>query len=94
MNRVTEIFAKIGLVLFMTLVFMISGAMVVYWIVGTIYIAVYSGEHIDPMQASDACARGMAVGYLSIFSGGLLGAILGCVGALKHIASSGAARGD
>ena len=38
MNRVTEIFAKVGLVLFMTLVFMISGAMVVYWIVGTIYI--------------------------------------------------------
>jgi hypothetical protein len=94
MNRLAEIFAKIGLVLFMTLVFMISGAMVVYWIVGTIYIAVCSGEHIDPMRANEVCARGMVVGYLSIFGGALLGAILGCVGSLKQIASSDAERGD
>jgi len=94
MKRVADIFAKIGLVLFMTLVFMISGAMVVYWIVGTIYIAVYSGEHIDPMRANEACARGMVVGYLSIFGGALLGAILGCVGSLKQIASWDAEKAD
>ena len=94
MKRVADIFAKIGLVLFMTLVFMISGAMVVYWIVGTIYIMVYSGEHIDPMRANEACARGMVVGYLSIFGGALLGAILGCVGSLKQIASWCAERDD
>jgi hypothetical protein len=59
-----------------------------------ICLAVYSGEQIDPMQASEACALGMAVGYLSILGGGLLGAILGCVGSLKQIASWDAERGD
>jgi hypothetical protein len=76
MNQVIGICAKIGLFLVVTFGCMIFGAVIVYWIAGAIYLAVYSGEHIDPMQASEACARGMAVGYLSIFAGGLLGAIL------------------
>ncbi|HEY6402345.1 MAG TPA: hypothetical protein VI479_13105, partial [Blastocatellia bacterium] len=87
MKRLTDIFAKIGLFLVVTFGCMITGAVIVYWIAGAIYLAVYSGETVDPMHASEACARGMAVGYLSILAGGLLGAILGCVESLKQIAS-------
>jgi hypothetical protein len=92
MNQVREIFAKIGLFLVVTVGCMIFGAVIVYLISGAIYLAVYSGETVDPMHASEACARGMAIGYLSIFAGGLLGAILGCVGSLKQIASWDAER--
>src|SRR5262244_3770504 len=66
MKRVKDIFAKICLFLFGTFGCMIFGAVIVYWIAGGIYLMVYSGEQVDPMQASEACARGMAVGYLSI----------------------------
>lgn len=94
MNRVTGIFAKIVLFLCGTIGGMISGAVIVYLVSGAIYMAVYSGAPIDPMQASEACARGMAVGYLSILAGGLLGTIFGCVGSLKSIASWDAERGN
>jgi hypothetical protein len=94
MKRVTDIFAKIGLFLFGTFGCMITGAVIVYWIAGAIYLMVYSGEQIDPMQASESCARGMFVGYLSILVGALLGTIIGCVGTLKYIAAWDAERGD
>jgi len=87
MNRITGIFVKIGLVLFGTFGGMISGAVIVYFLSGVIYQMVYSGVPIDPMQASEACARGMAVGYLSILAGALLGTVLGCVGTLNYIAN-------
>ena len=90
MKRVKDIFAKICLFLFGTFGCMLFGAVIVYWIAGAIYLMVYSGEQVDPMQASEACARGMAVGYLSILGGALIGAILGCFGTLKYIASWGA----
>jgi hypothetical protein len=85
-NRITGIFLKIGLVLLGTFGGMISGAMFVYFLSSVIYQMVYSGAPINPMQASEACARGMAVGYLSILVGTLLGTVLGCVGALNYIA--------
>jgi hypothetical protein len=94
MKQVIDIFGKIGLFLVVTFGWMIFGAVIVYWIAGAIYLMVYSGETVDPMQASEACDRGMAAGYLSIFAGGLLGAILGCVGSLKQIASWDAERRD
>jgi hypothetical protein len=87
MNRITGIFVKIGLVLFGTLGGMISGAVIVYSLSGEIYRMVYSGVPIDPMQASEACARGMAVGYLSILVGALLGTVLGGAGTLNYIAN-------
>jgi hypothetical protein len=85
MNRITGAFVKIVLVLFGTFGGMISGAVIVYFISGVIYQMVYSGVPIHPMEASEACARGMAVGYLSILGGAMLGTFLGCVGTLKYI---------
>jgi hypothetical protein len=87
MNRITGIFVKIGLVLFGTTGGMISGAVIVYFLSGVIYQMVYSGVPIDPMQASEDCARGMAVGYLSILVGALLGTVLGGAGTLNYIAN-------
>jgi len=67
---------------------------IVYFLSAVIYQMVYSGTTIDPMQANKACARGMAVGYLSILIGALLGTILGSVGTLNYIGSCDAERGD
>ena len=83
MNRITGAFVKIGLVLIGTFAGMISGTVMVYFLTGVIYQIVYSGAPLNPTQASEACARGMAVGYLSILVGPLLGTVLGCVGTLK-----------
>jgi hypothetical protein len=66
---------------------MISGAVIVYFLSSVIYQMVYSGVPIHPMEASEACARGMAVGYLSILAGALLGTFVGCVGTLNYIAN-------
>jgi hypothetical protein len=87
MNRITGIFVKISLVLLGIFGGMISGAVIVYFLAAAIYQMVYSGVPIDPMQASEACARGMAVGYLSILVGALLGTVLGGVGTLNYIAN-------
>src|SRR5215467_8644751 len=54
MKRVKDIFAKICLFLFGTFGCMIFGAVIVYWIAGAIYLMDYSGEQVDPMQASEA----------------------------------------
>lgn len=56
------------------------GAIVSYFFFGIIYLAVFGN---GPVMNSDECARGSALGWLSIFGGGLLGAILGCYGALN-----------
>jgi hypothetical protein len=87
MDRITGIFVKIGLVLLGTFGGMISGAVIVYFLAGVTYLMVYSGTPIDPMQASEDCARGMAVGYLSILIGALIGTVLGCFGTLNYIAN-------
>ena len=94
MNRITGVFAKIGLVLLGTFGGMFSGAVIVYFLAGVIYQMVYSGVPIDPMHASEACARGMAVGYLSILGGTLLGTVLGGAGTLNYIANRKVANSD
>ena len=94
MNRMIGIFEKIGLFLLGTFGGMISGAVIVYFLSAAIYLMIYSGDPIDPMKASEACARGTAVGYLSILVGALLGTVLGCVGTLNYIDSCNAERGD
>jgi len=89
MNLIVGILVKIGLVLLGTFGGMISGAMIVYFLSGAIYQAIYSGTPIDPMQASEDCARGMAVGYLSILAGALLGTVFGFIGTMKYLALCG-----
>ena len=73
---------------------MFSGAVIVYFLSAVIYQMVSSGDPIDPMQASEACFRGVAVGYLYILGGVLLGTILGYVGTLNYIESCDADSGD
>ncbi len=87
MNRIIGIFVKIGLVLLGTFGGMFSGAVIVYFLSAVIYQMVYSGTTVDPVQASEACARGMVVGYLSILAGAMLGTILGSVGTLYYISN-------
>jgi len=61
---------------------MISGAVVVYVGVAAVYIAFFSsGPHGN---SSEDCARGMAVGLLSILSGAYLGTVGGSVFAVKN----------
>jgi hypothetical protein len=82
MSQIINIIAKIITVLLIIFGGMVTGAVIIYFISGTIYIAVYG-----PGPARDAyeCARGLAVGYLSIFGGGLLGIVLGCVSAKNYL---------
>jgi hypothetical protein len=59
---------------------MISGAVVIYYSAAVIYSALsspetYPGEH---------CSRGMAVGMLSVLTGGFLGTVAGTAFGLKH----------
>ena len=56
------------------------GANFFYFFFGLIYLSVFGD---GPAMNSDECARGTALGGLSIFGGGLLGAILGYYGAKK-----------
>jgi len=59
---------------------MISGAVVVYFTAGMIYMALSSPETVP----GEHCARGMAIGMLSILLGGFLGTAGGAVFGVKH----------
>jgi hypothetical protein len=72
--------ANIFYVLSASVVGMLSGAVVLYFSAGVIYLALaspetYPGEH---------CGRGMAVGMLSILAGGFLGTVGGTAFSIKH----------
>jgi hypothetical protein len=60
---------------------MISGAVIVYVGAALVYSAVYSGVDENP---SVACARGMAIGFLSIVVGAFLGTVGGSMMAVKR----------
>ena len=61
---------------------MVSGAVVVYFSAALVYLAFFSsGPHGN---SSEDCARGMAVGLLSILSGAYLGTVGGSVFAVKN----------
>lgn len=61
------------------------GAIVFYFFFGFIYLAVFGN---GPVTNSYECARGSALGWLSIFGGGLLGAILGISWSKNRIGKS------
>lgn len=72
--------ANLVYVLVTSLVSLIAGALVMYFSAAVVYIALSSPETIP----GEHCARGMAIGMLSILSGGFLGTISGAVFAVKH----------
>ena len=59
---------------------MVAAAVVMYFSVAVIYIALSTPERYPGQN----CARGMALGMLSILLGGFLGTAGGAVFALKH----------
>ncbi len=84
MKRAIVILAKFTLTCMGTLFGMVSGAVVIYFLFGIFYLSVI-GVNTDPRMASEECARGSALGYLSIIGGGLLGAAIGCYAVLNSM---------
>jgi hypothetical protein len=82
MSQIINIIAKIIMVLLIIFCGMVTGASIIHFISESIYIAVYGAV---PARDAYECARGLAVGYLSIFGGGLLGTVLGCVSAKNYL---------
>ena len=64
-----------------SIVCMISGAVVVYFAAALAYLTVFSGGGGNP---GEECARGTAIGFLSLVFGGYLGTVGGSVFAIKH----------
>ncbi|HUE83043.1 MAG TPA: hypothetical protein VMM84_13090, partial [Pyrinomonadaceae bacterium] len=67
---------------------MISGAVVVYF-AAVITCGVFLPSGGNP---SEQCARGAAIGFLSIVSGAYLGTVAGSVFAVKHPLYKGASK--
>ena len=69
-------------VLISSLVGMVAGAVTIYFTAGVFFSIVLSnpGEH-----PSASCARGAAIGLLSILSGAFLGTAGGSAYATKHV---------
>jgi hypothetical protein len=63
---------------------MIAGAVVFYFTAAVLYLALSSPETIP----GEHCGRGMAIGMLSILTGGFMGTVGGAVFAVKHPARS------
>ena len=73
--------ANVFYVLISSVVGMVSGAVVVYFTAGVFFSILLSNPGGNP---SENCARGMAIGMLSILSGAFLGTAGGSAFAVKH----------
>ena len=74
---------NLGYLLVSAMAFMISGAVVVWVIVGFAMNVII--DIVDPVQTpGEYCGFGMAVGFLSLVAGGFLGTIGGSVLAVKR----------
>lgn len=84
MSQIKETAAKIVMALLSIFGGVFCGAVIIYVLTTIFSLAVYGGE---PFQNTYECARGDAIGYFSILSGGLLGTILGCITARNYLRS-------
>ncbi len=73
--------ANVVCVLFSSLIGMVSGAVVMYFTAGVFFSILLSNPGGNP---SENCARGMAIGMLSILSGAFLGTAGGSAYATKN----------
>lgn len=71
---------NLSYVLVTSAVGMISGAVVLYFSVAVIYLALSSPETVPGHH----CGRGMAVGFFSVLIGGFLGTVGGAAFSIKH----------
>ena len=76
--------ANVIYVLVTSAVGMVGGAVVVYFTAAIAYIALSSPETVP----GEHCAQGMAIGMLSLLTGGFLGTVGGAVFGVKHPARS------
>ena len=76
--------ANVIYVLVTSAVGMVGGAVVLYFTAAMLYIALSSPETFP----GEHCGRGMAIGMLSILTGGFLGTVGGAVFGVKHPARS------
>lgn len=77
----SRVVANMFYVLVSSAVGMISGAVVVYFTAGVFFSLLFASASGNP---SENCARGMAIGMLSILSGAFLGTAGGSAFATKH----------
>lgn len=84
MDRIKDVLGKLIVICLGTLSGMFVGSFIIYFLVAFIYIGIFGS---GPVTNSDECARGMAIGWLSIIGGALLGAALGCCGCVKYVKS-------
>lgn len=84
-----QLVANVFYVVMSSLVGMISGAVVVYFTAGVFFSILLSSAADNP---SESCARGMAIGMLSILSGAFLGTAGGSAFATKHFVIKRAAN--
>ena len=75
-----HVVANVFYVLLTSLIGMISGAMVLYFTAGLFFMVMLSGGG----NPSENCARGMAIGMLSILSGAFLGTVGGSAFATNY----------
>ena len=73
--------ASVFYVLISSIFGMVSGAVVMYFTAGVFFSILLSNPGGNP---SESCARGMAIGMLSILSGAFLGTAGGSAFATKH----------
>lgn len=78
----SRVVANVFCVLISSAVGMVSGAISVYFTAGVFLSVMLSSASDNP---SESCARGMAIGMLSILSGAFLGAAGGSAFATKHL---------
>jgi hypothetical protein len=75
--------ANLGYLLASSIAFLISGAVVVWVVVGSVFKLII--DLVDPVQTpGEYCGLGSAVGFLSIIAGAFLGTIVGSVVAIKR----------
>ncbi len=73
--------ANVAIVMVVSFLYMLTGALVSYVVGGIVYLAIYGGE----IRNSEECARGMAFGFLSILTGAIFGVVIGIVFSVRTL---------
>lgn len=75
---------KVMAICIISCVGLLAGAIISFVVASLLYVAIFGSSR---EQTGYECARGMAVSYLAIFQGGLLGAFLGALFTIRSYQS-------